>query len=477
MAAPVITFGLTNRVSRTTLTETVLVTDDVGILASDVVVTAPALYKILKKQISTTEVELTITVPVTGNISITATDGDLDESTESNNYIVDPLYDATTSLPYVSILGNSLDTITQGDSYSDSGAIAYDSDGNDISNDIEVSLTDPNSTGSVVSELDETNINVSADTIDLGVTAPAADTAIFFSTVNGVEIDSVAVDTQTVYYVANPVGNTIQLSNRTGGSVLDISAIGDGQIDIDTTNLIDGTSTGTTAVLYKVKNSDGLYGNTASRMVIVKTDPNNIISPTNDLSTSNTEIRHSLEPEETRSWGIPFVVGRTTAPSSPTSPPSQPDERYIRTDGSVPFENNQSMGGYRLTNVSDAINNGDAVNLSQLSAVEDQIGIPIIYEGTVASSATSTVDTLAIADYRSVKWLLTLEDPTGGSYYASEVMAVNTGSEVDYSEYSVVGDGGPYDVFAEIVGSNIEFKITNPSTNILNIKFIRFKVS
>lgn len=478
MAAPVITFGLTNRVSRTTLTETVRITDDIGILTGDVAVASPALYKILKKQVSDTEVELTITIPVTGIIEITATDGDLDEATDSRSYIIDPLYDASTPLPFVSILGNSLEIVTQGDSYSEQGAIAFDSTGTEITNDIMILVNEPNSTGSIASGLDETAINVSTDTIDLGVAAPVADTVIFFSTVNGFEIASVAVDTQTIYYVTNPTGNTIQLSNRAGGSALDISSIGDGEIAIDTTNIIDGSDTGTTAILYKVKNSNGLFGNTASRMAIVKTDPNNIISPTNDLSTSNAEIRHSLAPQETRSWGIPFVVGRTTAPSSPTSSRGYATKnRYIEANGSISFTGNQSMGGFRLTNVSDAINDNDAVNLSQLNAIGDLICNPTIFEGTVASSSTSTVDTLAVADYRAVKWLLTLEDPTGGTYYASEFMAVNTASEVDYAEYSVVGDGGPYEIFAEIVGSNIELKITNPIPNIVNMKFIRFKVS
>jgi len=61
-------------------------------------------------------------------------------------------------------------------------------------------------------------------------------------------------------------------------------------------------------------------------------------------------------------------------------------EPYIRRDGKVAFTGNQSMGGNRLSNLSDAIENGDAINLGQLNNLIDSIsgigkkyitGIPI----------------------------------------------------------------------------------------------------
>jgi len=46
---------------------------------------------------------------------------------------------------------------------------------------------------------------------------------------------------------------------------------------------------------------------------------------------------------------------------------------FILKNGSVAFSANQSMGGYKLTNLADGVNSGDAVNKSQLDAVTSLI--------------------------------------------------------------------------------------------------------
>jgi len=48
-------------------------------------------------------------------------------------------------------------------------------------------------------------------------------------------------------------------------------------------------------------------------------------------------------------------------------------EQYIRKDGKIAFIANQSMGGNRLTDVSDAQDDGDAINYGQLVQAISQV--------------------------------------------------------------------------------------------------------
>lgn len=477
MAAPSITYGLTNKVSNSTLTETVVITDDVAISTSGVTVIAPILYKIYKEQISTTEVKLTITIPVTGTITISADDG-TDTTVSSQNYIVTPLYDGSSTLPFVSIVGNSLTAITSGSTYTEQGAIAYDSDGNDISSEIQITKQSPHSTGTIASGLGENSISVISNTIDLGSPAPITGTLIFFSSTNGFEINGKVVTSNMIFSVVNPSGNNIQLAYSENGNALEITSNGAGEFGIDSTDIIDTSSPGNYVISYSVVDSDGNTSLANTRMVMVKTSEEVTISPSNDISISNTEIRHSLEEEEVRSYGIPYALSDTLPSNSLGGvPPDSVSLRYIKVDGTIPFEGTQSMGWYRLTDVADAINPSDAVNLAQLNDALSRTGTPVINTASVSQTSTGTVDTLAVSGYRAIKWLISIEDPVGDTFYGTELMAMRTNSSIDFCEYNIIGDGSGYDITAAISGINIELRITNPLNNLINVEFIRFKIS
>jgi hypothetical protein len=61
--------------------------------------------------------------------------------------------------------------------------------------------------------------------------------------------------------------------------------------------------------------------------------------------------------------------------------PAPNDNSYIRPDGSIVFTGDQSMGGFKLTDVAPAINDNDLVNLSQLLSLFSNL-VPIATEFT-----------------------------------------------------------------------------------------------
>lgn len=77
-------------------------------------------------------------------------------------------------------------------------------------------------------------------------------------------------------------------------------------------------------------------------------------------------------------------------------------EAVIQADGGQAFTANQSMGGFKLTNVDDGTNPGDAVNLSQLEAAVAAIAsgsaknvVRLATTANVTLSGTQTIDGVA----------------------------------------------------------------------------------
>jgi hypothetical protein len=67
-------------------------------------------------------------------------------------------------------------------------------------------------------------------------------------------------------------------------------------------------------------------------------------------------------------------------------------EKYIRKDGKIDFIASQSMGGNRLTNLANALNDGDAVNYGQLTEAITQVnGIGNTYTTAVPIDSLTVV--------------------------------------------------------------------------------------
>ncbi|MHA1806202.1 MAG: hypothetical protein ACTSX2_01345 [Candidatus Thorarchaeota archaeon] len=103
----------------------------------------------------------------------------------------------------------------------------------------------------------------------------------------------------------------------------------------------------------------------------------------------------------------------------------------------------------------------------------DGFGILQIDSGPVANGNTVTADAVAIATYRSAKWLVTIKDETAGTYRFYEVIAVHNGTTPLYSVYGKVGDSISVFTNVTIVAGFLRLEITNNSTNAINISVMR----
>lgn len=103
----------------------------------------------------------------------------------------------------------------------------------------------------------------------------------------------------------------------------------------------------------------------------------------------------------------------------------------------------------------------------------DGTGIIEVVSGPVSNGNMVVADSVAIATYRSVKWIVTITDSTAGDYKSYEVMAVHNDSTTLFTVYGIVGD--TISVFTNVVinGSNLEIEITNNSANPIDIKVQR----
>lgn len=103
----------------------------------------------------------------------------------------------------------------------------------------------------------------------------------------------------------------------------------------------------------------------------------------------------------------------------------------------------------------------------------DGFGILQIDTGPVANGATQVADSVAIATYRSAKWLVTIKDSIAGTYRFYEVIAVHNGTTPLYSVYGKVGDVISVFTDVTIVAGFLRLEITNNSTNSIDISAMR----
>ena len=103
----------------------------------------------------------------------------------------------------------------------------------------------------------------------------------------------------------------------------------------------------------------------------------------------------------------------------------------------------------------------------------DGFGILQIDTGPVANGITQIADSVAIATYRSAKWLVTIKDEIAGTYRFYEVIAVHNGTIPLFSVYGKLG--ATISVFTDvtIVAGFLRLEITNNSTNSIDISVMR----
>ena len=92
---------------------------------------------------------------------------------------------------------------------------------------------------------------------------------------------------------------------------------------------------------------------------------------------------------------------------------------------------------------------------------------------TVASSATSVLNTFATGTYRSAKYFISIVDATNGRYEIVEANVTHDGSDAYVTTFgSTTNYTGPLTQFtADVNGSNARLLVTNISNNSTVFKF------
>jgi hypothetical protein len=91
----------------------------------------------------------------------------------------------------------------------------------------------------------------------------------------------------------------------------------------------------------------------------------------------------------------------------------------------------------------------------------------------VNNGNTVTVDDVPVGTNRSVKWIITLTDTIAGDYKTYEVLAVHNGTTAMHTVYGLVGDVIAVTTNVDINAGNMRLRVTNDSTNALDIKAVR----
>jgi len=100
-------------------------------------------------------------------------------------------------------------------------------------------------------------------------------------------------------------------------------------------------------------------------------------------------------------------------------------------------------------------------------------GILQVNTGPVAPAATEVADAVAIATFRSVKWLVTLKDSVGGLFKFYEVIAIHDDTISRHSVYGLIGDTISVVNDVDILAGFIRLNITNNSANSIDISVLR----
>lgn len=400
------------------------------------------------------------------------------------DFIIQPDVPSELTTPFISLVGSSLANVSIDGVYTELGAIAINSDSVSLTDNIIISTENP-ILGDIIEEnIPTLSIDPITNTITLLSTAPQDNTPILIRNAFGMTLDNVDIKSNTIYFVKESSGNTFKLATNIYGNALNITSTSDFPITIYETPIVNASVLQPNTLKYDVINSDGIYAQSIYRTIMIKNDASVSIGVGSSIAISDVKISNSLSYDYQLLYRIPFKLGKIVSNPYPCVTPEyrQPnvilpqnrDSRYIRADGSIPFSDDQTMANHKLTNVGNAEDLGDAVNLGQLLNIISSISAPISIYNVVESGNIEDVDQ---TDYTAVKWFVSVTDLTTEDTYASEVVAVNTTSGIVFNESNLVGTGDVYTTTAYENSGNIVISINNTGLNDLGVTVVRFKIS
>jgi len=98
--------------------------------------------------------------------------------------------------------------------------------------------------------------------------------------------------------------------------------------------------------------------------------------------------------------------------------------------------------------------------------------------GTLTTTGTSatTLDSLAVASYRSAKYSISISDATGSDYQVTEVHVVHDGTNASITQFGTVLQGGSTELgtfTVDINSGNLRLRVASASSNSTVYKFKR----
>ena len=101
-----------------------------------------------------------------------------------------------------------------------------------------------------------------------------------------------------------------------------------------------------------------------------------------------------------------------------------------------------------------------------------------LVSGTLTTTSTSatTLDSIAVATYRSAKYSVSISDATGSDYQITEVHVVHDGTSASITQFGTVLQGGSTELgtfTVDISGGNLRLRVASATTNSTVYKFKR----
>ena len=94
--------------------------------------------------------------------------------------------------------------------------------------------------------------------------------------------------------------------------------------------------------------------------------------------------------------------------------------------------------------------------------------------GSSSSTAQFTLDSFAVATFRTAKYLVQVHNSTDTDFQAIEILLFHDGTDVYLTQYASIFENGAQATFdADINSGNVRLRATPASTDTMAFKFIR----
>jgi hypothetical protein len=97
---------------------------------------------------------------------------------------------------------------------------------------------------------------------------------------------------------------------------------------------------------------------------------------------------------------------------------------------------------------------------------------------TITPTSSVDVDVVVVTAHRSIKWVVSLTNPTTLEYRSYEILALVKGTTaVTHTIYAKIGDNIQHNVDVVVSGGNVNLSVQNNEANDIDVSVSRFGTS